>query len=107
MVCITPGCGSTDLPLGRPRKDGSRWPMRYCSRCLGSGRPLSEGGRLAQLRARRAYRQRRAHGERVMLGPCPCHDCGADGLVYVASTPRTGRWVEPDGRRHWCGSIAG
>ena len=109
MTCIH--CGSTDLPLGRPRKDGSRWPMRYCRACLTaasvSGTTLLAGRRAAKTRATRTYRQRHAVGERVLLGPCPCRDCKADGLVYLAGTAKLGRWVEPDGRRHWCGRLAG
>lgn len=109
MTCIH--CGSTDLPLGRPRKDGSRWPMRYCRACLDAASAkrvvLREGGQLAAARGRRTYRQRRSRHERVLLGPCPCRDCKADGLVYLAGTATLGRWVEPDGRRHWCGSVQG
>jgi len=94
MTCIN--CGSQDLPLGRPRRDGSRWPMRYCRACLWPSVNRKEGGREAVNRAHRSYRQRTAMGEHRVLGPCPCHDCGA--LVTFMGS----RWVGPDGRRHWC-----
>lgn len=45
------------FPLGRPRKDGSRHPMRYCDGCLALPTRVG-GGRTARLIAKREYRAR-------------------------------------------------
>ena len=37
----------------------------------------------------------------LILGPCPCHDCGA--LVVLIGSVGLRRWVNRlDGHRHWC-----
>ena len=36
----------------------------------------------------------------VILGPVPCHDCGA--LVRLIGSVGLRRWVGADGTRHWC-----
>lgn len=102
MTCAN--CGSSDLPLGRPRKDGSRWPMHYCRACLSDrvmhGTPLVGGGQEAMMRTRRSYRRRAAAHIRVVLGPCPCHQCGSS-LVYMGR-----RWVDAaSGNGHNCAGI--
>lgn len=96
-TCLTCG-GLGPFPLGRPRKDGSRWPMAHCEACWAGGRVRGDR-RAARSRARRSYRRRAVSGVRVVLGPCPCRDCGAV-VVFMGR-----RWVnQDDGHRHWCPS---
>lgn len=47
------------FPLGRPRRDGSRHPMRYCDECLALPARVG-GGHVALLIAKREYRARMA-----------------------------------------------
>lgn len=63
-VCLNCGVSSEDepFPLGRPRKDGTRGLMAYCTDCfIDRGSGLRGGGKEALNRARRNWRRRTAY----------------------------------------------
>lgn len=76
--------------------------MRYCGVCLVAR--VTRGTAEAMNHARRRYRRRRSTGQVVVMGPCPCKECGT-AVVYLGPLP-LGRWVDPaTGERHWCGGL--
>ena len=78
------------FPLGRPRKDGTQVPRRYCDSCMALPSRIG-GGLEARRRAHRDYMRRtRPHlcskCEMVATGQQLCHGCA--GRIVGPLAPR-------------------
>lgn len=89
-TCIA--CGLTDYDIaprwGRTRADGTRPQSQFCRWCAVKPEITAQFRKAAARRAGRDHMRRKRQADalatrtvavppRVILGPCPCHDCGA------------------------------